>query len=154
MTNAAFLTSITAEDRDAVANPAAILEYLMITEFRNSSIYGRIAQLAAVQADPVTGDYGSMQFGASNALVAITRRHVAAAHAVIRLAQSDSGLSVPLTNTQLSNILSDLVTTGGGAQIMAASNRTAVIALSQNKHTRATEIGLPLPSLADVGRTS
>ena len=142
MSNAQLATSLSTADRDAPANPSAIFEYMMVNEFRNGAIYGRVSLVAAILPDPTTASMGNAPMGASGAAVAQDHRSVAAARALIRLSDDERGsLSVPLTETTISNLLGDLDTTR--AECMSVAQKDAIIALSQNKQTRAAEIGLP-----------
>ncbi len=154
MDDAAFHVAVTTKNLDDVADPLAILNYTMTTEFRNSTIYGRIAQVSSVLADRADGDYGDLLMGAGNTIVAITRRHVAAARAFMRLTQTDSGLAVPLTNAELQVLFDDLTSAGNGCHAMAVADKDALVALSQNQKTPAQAAGLPNPSLGDVARTT
>ncbi len=141
MTDADAADNLNLVNRDAPANPSAILDYTMQTEFRNASIYGRVALVAALEADPATGDYGNAQTGPAAATVAIDVRQAASARAFIRLTSDAVGaISTPLTNTQLTNLLTELDTNNSAC--MSISQRDAIIALSQNQQSRATELGL------------
>ena len=139
---------VNALNRDAPADPSAILDYLMTNEFRNAAIYGRIAMVAAAQASAV-GDFGTLPTGASQAQVAIEGRHVAAAQAVLRLTAENASISSALTSTELGNMFDEL-TTGGGCECMAIADKTALQALSNNLQSRASELGLPRARAADV----
>ena len=135
--------------RDAPHNPAALLDYMMKTEFRNSTIYGRVGLIADLQPDPTTGDFGNAPTGASAAAVAIDVRMVSAAKALIRLTSDTGGaISTPLTNTELTNILTEMDTSN--AEVMSIAQRDAIIGLSQNQQSRATELGFGFIHIGDV----
>ena len=135
--------------RDAPANPSVILDYMMKTEFRNSTIYGRVGVIARLNPNAVTGDFGVAPTGAVGAAVAIDWRMVAAAKALIRLTSDQGGsISTPLTNTELTNILTEMDTTN--AEVMSIAQRDAIIALSQNQQSRGSELGIGFVREGDV----
>lgn len=141
MTDAQVAADLNTAYRDAPHNPSALLDYMMKTEFRNSTIYGRVGIVAGLQPDPTSAGFGNAPMGGGGAAVAMDWRMVAAAQALIRLTGDQAGaISTPLTNTELSNILTEMDTTN--AEVMSIAQRNAIIALSQNQQSRATELGL------------
>jgi len=132
---------------DAPASPGALLDYLLSTEFRNGNLYGRINMIASLQPSSV-GEFPTLPLGASEAQVAITGRQVAAAKAMTRLVSPEGDIASPLTDTEIDNLVIELGLTG--AEAMGAANRSAILALSQNKQSRARVLGLPVVREGDV----
>lgn len=150
MTDVQVRNSLNAVDRPAPADPTAILDYMMQTEFRNTAIYGRVSLVAGILPKE-EGTLGAAPMGGAGNAVNMTHRNVGAARAMMRLTDTESGaITVPLTQTELSNIVTDLVDSGNGAQCMSSAQGQAIIGLSIAKQSRGREIGLGHIYLGDV----
>lgn len=138
--------------RDAPASMADLFDYLIenrahtntgtdttVANQTPSTILGRLimaAEQSAIDADP---------FGAGGAKV-LNSRELHSAKAFLFMLKEGLAGNVDFTDTIQGDILNDLINGG----VMNAVNRTAIIALSQAKQSRAQELELGVVAVAHV----
>ena len=133
---------LNAVNRPVAAPAAEILKFCLTTQHRentgsdtsNTNIYGRIAMVAEATE-------GSNPFGVSPA-DSITVGQIAAAKTILRLLQDDC-FALDLAGADINAAL----TKCQGANCFSPSDKTALEALSENKQSRAQEIGFGRPSV-------
>lgn len=127
---------INALNRDIDVDSATLLEYCITTEFRGSSIYGRI--VAVANAKP--GDL--LPLGNLGADITLTLGHISSANAFIRFMEPDIDVPVKSDETEFDNMLSAMALGANNAQALGSADKTAIIALSQAKQSRANELNI------------
>lgn len=130
--------------RDGPHDTGALLQYLTLERFRTGTLYGRLRLVA--HSRPVKDDAAwtipPLPLGASDADVAITQQHIAAAASLLRYVDTDSALAVTLLDSRITSILSNLTANGGGCGAIGSGDKTAIEALSTGVQSRATELGV------------
>ena len=130
-------------NRDAPATSQAILQYLTLERFRQGSLYGRLMMVALsrpVRDGASNWSIPPVPLGVSDADIAITQEHIAAANAILRYADVDVATTVTLLDTRFDALLDDIGPTG--CEAIGANDKTALQALSQNQQSRAMELGI------------
>lgn len=146
MSDAEVAVDMNTAYRSAPGTLEAVFTYMMSTRTHTnqgtdtnasngtpSTLLGRLimaAQATSVPADP---------FGAGDTPLTRTlnSRGLHSAKAFLFMLQAGLVANVDFTNTEQGDILQDLVNGG----VMTATNRTDIIAISENANTRAQELG-------------
>ena len=136
---------LNAINREALPDTQALLNYLLFTRFRDSQVYGRIKHVA----DSAVGDL--LPMGVAEANVSLTRKHIHSANAFLRYVEGDTAGGLKTTDSGISNMLDDLGL-GSGCHCMDGTIKSAIQAFSQNKQSRAAELGLGVVREGTVAR--
>lgn len=155
VTDSVAAAELNALNRDKPVSMQAIFEYLLTTRAHTnqgtdtaasngtpSTILGRLilaAEQTSVPADP---------FGAGDtpATKTLNSRELHSAKAFLEMVRRGLAGNVNFVDTEQGDILSDLVNGG----IMNTANKDAIVALSQNKQSRAQELGFGEVTVGDV----
>ncbi len=131
---------LNAVNRDAAAAAETIRNYFLLERKNAMALMGRleiIADSAEDDVDPL-GD-----------LVTMTNVHITAAKTMLRIIDPGSEFSLDFNDSRFGSLLDDLAG-GSGAKAINPADKTAILAFSTNKQSRATEIGLGLVRVGHV----
>ena len=149
MTDQQVVDSLLAINRDAPAGAGALFNYFaketakdVAAEPSATSILGRLERIheAGISVANASGS-SSQVFGTDPAFSNLTPQRLDACRTVLRIAEQDrlGDLAQVMTEQKLINLL-DLTVDAG---VMKPMDVSAIVALSQNKQSRAEEIGAP-----------
>jgi len=132
--NQAAANELNALNRVAVASVEALRNYFLLERKGNMALMGRL-------------EYVSQQsVGAVNPLgdaVTLTLAHVTACQTMMRITNPGSDFALDLNDARFQSLLDDLAG-GTGCKVIGPADKTAITAMSQNKQSRATELGFGL----------
>lgn len=132
-------------DRPADGSVNGMLNYLLVNKSRDNtgtdtvatSMLGRLilASQTAVAANP---------FGATGGAMTLDTK--CSALAMLEIVRNPNVTTLPYQKSTLQQLLDDMVT----AKVMKAADKAAIIALSNNLQSRASELGLPRVTASDI----
>lgn len=138
----AVTDSLNALDRPAIAGSGALFNYLarkqakdIAAEPENSHILGRLRRVVD------EGVIGSKTFDPGSGASVLTASGKDASYTLLKIAIADrlGSFTESLNAAEFQTLLQDVVETG----VMKPGDRTKIIALSENRQSRASEIGMP-----------
>lgn len=145
MTDQQAIDSLNALDRNAPTDKNIILQYMLLERYRTNSgadtkvnyLYGRLQMVC-------DANVGDDVFGSTTNI--LTQDQKASALTFIRLLGSDSGFALDLLDSRFTNMLTDI----RNAEVFGPVDKNAIQAFSQNKQSRALELGIGRVRLGDV----
>ncbi len=135
---------------DGPPDSGALLQYLLLERFRTGTLYGRIKMVS--DSRPLRAgnawEFAPLPLGASDADIVPTQNQVAAACAMIRMVDTDTGFAVSLLDSRIDNILNDL--SNGGIQAIGPADKTAIQGFSQGVQSHANDLGYGRLSFSNI----
>lgn len=133
MTDAEILASLHAVDRPGKVPPSEILSYVQEnTHSDGRPLHGKIMSLADGRDVPTPDAPITAAMCRDAALIAIKRM--------------ETEINTPVDMSKVSAML-DLLIVGGAIE---SADKTAILALADNRQSRAVELGIPKTNLGDV----
>lgn len=122
---------LNAINRPAVAGITALRNYFLLERKGSMALMGRLEFVAgsAVGAVDPLGD-----------VVTLGLAHITAAKTLLNILNAASDFSLDLNDSRFGALLDDLA--AAGAKVIAPADKTALLALSTNQQSRASEIGV------------
>ena len=126
---------------DGPPDAGGLLQYLLLERFRTGTLYGRIKMVS--DSRPLRAgnswEFAPLPLGAADADIVPTQDQVAAACAMIRMVDTDTGFATSLLDSRIDNILNDLAV--GGIEAIGPIDKTAIQGFSQNVQSHANDLG-------------